>query len=56
MRSGASNLIGNIVIILAGGILFLGQLIAVSIVFVYVFAVVMMRRLSRLVWAFHAQG
>jgi hypothetical protein len=48
MGTGASSLIGNIVIILAGGILLLGQLIAVSIVFVYVSAVVMVRRLSRL--------
>ncbi|MGA2852241.1 MAG: hypothetical protein ABSE46_24820 [Terracidiphilus sp.] len=47
MRNGTSNLIENIVIILAGGILLLGQLIAVSIVFIYAFAVAMLRRLSR---------
>jgi hypothetical protein len=40
-------LIGNIVIILAGGFLILGGLICVAIVCVYAFALVMLRRLIR---------
>jgi drug/metabolite transporter (DMT)-like permease len=48
MRNGASKLIGNIVIILAGGFLILGGLICVAIVCVYAFALVMVRRLIRL--------
>ena len=49
MRRAASNLIGNIVITLAGGLLMLGGLIGVAIVCVYAFALVMVRRLTRLV-------
>jgi hypothetical protein len=48
MRNGASKLIGNIVITLAGGFLLLCGLICVAIVCVYAFALVMVRRLTRL--------
>jgi hypothetical protein len=41
-------LIGNIVVILGGGFLILGGLICVAIVCVYAFALVMVRRLVRL--------
>jgi drug/metabolite transporter (DMT)-like permease len=48
MRNGASKLIGNIVITRAGGFLLLGGLICVAIVCVYAFALVIVRRLIRL--------
>jgi hypothetical protein len=47
MSNGVSNLMGNIVITLAGGFLLLGGPISVAILSVYAFAVVMVRRLSR---------
>ena len=49
MMSAASKLIRNIVVTLAGGFLMLGGLIGVAIVCVYAFALVMVRRLNRLV-------